>query len=370
MTLYLDHNASAVPNADAAQATAQWVLEGFGNPSSVHGPGRRARAAVERARRQLAAALAVTANGIVFTSGATEALHLAIGGWVRPGDHVVVSAVEHPAVFGALKVAEAHVEVVPVDAQGRVSAEAFAVVCTPKTRLVVLMAAQNEIGNVYPVAEVAAAVAPVPLLCDGVQLFGKRAFAPQAAGCAMAVVSGHKIGAPTGVGALWRAPGFSLTPVIAGGPQERGLRGGTENVAGIIGLGAAAEAVPARVESSAATEARRDAVVAALAALEGWVRHGDPVHTLPNTVSFRLEGVDGDLLLSALDLEGVAVSSGSACSAGAVEPSSVLLALGLSAKAARGGIRVSLGPETCDADVVRFISVFTRVARRARRRDQ
>ncbi|MCA9539500.1 MAG: cysteine desulfurase [Myxococcales bacterium] len=366
--IYLDHNATTPTLPAAARAAADWLLSGVaGNPSSAHAAGRRARALVEKARRRVAVAAGAQPAEVIFTSGATEALHLALGGLMPRGSHVVTSSVEHPALYGAAEVAGARVTQVPTDARGRLDPDAFAAARLPDTALVAVMAAQNELGNEYPVSAIAAAVAPVPVLCDAAQWFGKRPLDFSTSGCAAVVLSAHKIGGPAGVGALVVARGRALGSTVAGGPQERGRRAGTENVAGILGFGAAAEAVPARLAAMTDVERRRDRLAAALRAdVPGFIEHGDPSARLPNTLSFRIDGVAGDLLLAALDLEGICVSSGSACSAGALEPSPVLQALGLDAETARAGLRVSLGPETTDAEVDALAELLPRLVARAR----
>ncbi|MEZ4467831.1 MAG: cysteine desulfurase family protein, partial [bacterium] len=316
-----------------------------GNPSSVHAAGRRARAAVEAARRQVAQAVGVAPGELIFTSGATEALHLAILGAVPRGGHVVVSAVEHPAVFGACAVAEARVSVVPVDGAGRLLPADVAAAVRPDTALVAVMAAQNELGTLYPVAEIARAVG-APLLCDAAQALGRVPVDLPSLGAALAVFSAHKLGGPAGAGALWVRPGMALRPTLAGGPQERGRRAGTEAVAALVGFGAAAALVPRRLAGMAGVVALRDRLEAGLAAMPGVIFHGNQGVRLPNTSAWRFEGVMGDVLLAALDLEGFCLSSGSACSAGAVEPSPVLRALGLGPAEAGGGLRASSGPRT------------------------
>jgi cysteine desulfurase len=357
--VYLDHNASAWPLPAASQAAATWMLEHGGNPSSVHALGRRARAAVESARRSVAAALGARPAEVVFTSGATEALHLAILGLARPGGHAVVSGVEHPAVFGACRVAGVEPLRIAPDAAGRLAPDAFGAAVRADTAFVAVMAAQNEIGNVYAVEAIARAVAPVPLIVDAVQWFGRLPLDVASLGAAAVVVSGHKIGAPPGVGALWVQPGLALTAFLDGGAQERGRRGGTENVPGIIGFGVAAEAVPDRLAAGPRIAALRDACAEGLRALAAdVVFHGDPAARLPNTLSFRLPGVMGDVLLAALDLEGFCLSSGSACASGALEASPVLRALGIPEADARGAIRLSLGPETTEAEVASFLAVL------------
>jgi cysteine desulfurase len=365
--IYLDHNASALPDREAAEAAASWLLGGLGNPSSVHAAGRRARAALERARRQVASAIGGSPGEIVFTSGATEAIHLAVSGWAGPGAHALVSAVEHPAVFGACRSAGLDPEVIPVDAAGRLAPSEIAARCRPTTAFVAVMAAQNELGNRYPVERIAAAIAPVPLLVDAVQLLGRGPLDVRTLGAAAVVISGHKIGAPAGIGALWCRPGLCLRPGLAGGPQERGRRGGTENVAGAIGLGVAAARLPHRLAEVPRLAALRDLCAEGLRArAPGVVFHGDPTERLPNTLSFRIAGIPGDVLLAALDLEGFCLSSGSACASGGLEPSPVLRALGLDAETARGAIRLSMGPETSEADVTSFLDVLPALLARIR----
>ena len=367
MDAYLDHNATAPVLPAAARAAAAWMAGPPGNPSSVHGAGRRARAAIEHARRAVAAAVGARPAEIIFTSGATEAIALAVRGCVRVGDHVVVSAVEHPAVFGACAAAGARVTRVPVDSCGRIEPEAVAAVLRPETVLVAVMAAQNEIGNLYDPVGIARACGAVPLLCDAVQALGRVPFDVAASGAALVPVTSHKIGGPSGAGALWVRPDMKLAPLLVGGPQERGQRAGTENTPAIVGFGIAAEAIATRRGAMADVTRRRDALEARLeAAVEGFVVHGSREQRLPNTSSFRIDGVDGDVLLAALDLEGIQISSGSACSAGAVEPSPVLLALGLSARAARQGLRVSIGPETTAVELDRLATTLPVLVERIR----
>lgn len=363
--IYLDHNATTDPSPAVVEAMIPW-LGRAANASSVHAPGRAARGAVETARRAVAASLGGAPAEVIFTGGATEALHLAIAGTVRPGQRVVISAVEHPAVAGACAVAGAEIVRVPVDAEGAISPTAYVQACEGAA-LAVLMAAQNEIGRLYPVQAVAEAIAPCPLLCDAAQLWGRASIDVSALGATMVAVSGHKIGGPQGVGALWVRRGHALRPHLAGGAQERGRRAGTENVAGLAGLGVAAERLPGRIDAMADIRRLRDQLAVSLAErIEGWIPHGRPEAGLPNTLAGRITGVDGDILLAALDLEGIYISSGSACSSGSVEPSSVLLAMGLSPEEARGGLRISLGPRTSAEEIARVIEVLPRVVERVR----
>jgi len=303
---------------------------------------------------------------LIFTSGATESLHLGVASLAPRGSHVVCTAVEHPAVYGALEAIEARVSRVPVDPNGRLSIEAISQAIESDTALVVMIGAQNEIGNIYPVRTVVEAVAPCPVLCDAVQWFGKLPLAVDDWGCAGVAVSGHKIGGPMGAGALWLREGVEAKNVLFGGPQERGRRAGTENMSGIAGFGVAAAATSARVAEMNRVTALRDDLERAVLEIPGCKVHGDPHNRLPNTLSFRFVGLEGDLILQGLDLEGIRISSGSACSAGSVEPSPVLMALGLDERAARGGLRVSMGPETSAADVATLVEHLPGVVARAR----
>ncbi len=367
MPIYFDHNATAVPDPVAARAAADWLLSGGGNPSSVHHAGRRARAVVERARAQVAAALGGRPGETIFTSGATESLHTAVSGLAGPGAHAVVSAVEHPAVFGACRAAGIEVSIVPVDDRGRLKPAAFAAALRPTTAFVAVMAAQNELGNLYAVPEIAAAVGPVPVLCDAVQHFGRLPLDVGTLGAALVAVSGHKIGAPGGVGALWVKAGLCLRPLLEGGPQERGRRAGTENVSGIVGFGVAASRIDERVAAAPRVAAVRERLLVGLRALTPQpLFHGDPESALPNTLSFRFPDVPGDALLAALDLAGFCLSSGAACSAGALTPSPVLRALGLAPAEAAGALRLSLGPESTAQEADAFLDALPALLERIR----
>ena len=243
---------------------------------------------VRSARRAVAASIGARASEIIFTSGATEAIHLAIGSFVRAGDHVVCSAVEHPAVYGALEVVGAEVQIVPVDGRGCLKPTDFAAAVRDETRLVVVMGAQNEIGNLYPVSAISDAVSPVPVFCDAVQLYGKVAVDVTQFRCQAMALSGHKIGAPTGIGALWLKNGLSRLS-LRGGPRERGRRAGTENVLGIVGLGAAAKSSRTKSVIWAHRHSRDQMQQELNSRVPGLVIHGDHENRLANTLSFRIE---------------------------------------------------------------------------------
>ena len=364
-----------------------WLSAPPANASSVHQWGRRARGAIEQSRRQIAQSLAVSPRHLTFTSGATEALHTVICGVLSAGDHVVVSAVEHPATWGALRHVGASVDVVPVNHKGQIDPDDFKACLKPHTKLGVMMAAQNEVGVIYPTYEVAQRLGEVPLLVDAAQAYGKTQLKLEDTGATYAVVSGHKMGGPLGVGALWCRGGEPFDPLLMGGAQERGRRAGTENVPAIVGFGAAANEVKERLEALRNTRNLRDQLrdqlrdIDGVSILGGWAdldhlksdledeinQDSDDVlseswrgwrthHQLPNTLYLSIPRLEGDLLLQHLDLQGYCVSSGSACSSGALDPSSTLLALGFDAHHARRGLRISMSPYTTDAELEGFVT--------------
>ena len=371
--IYFDENATASPSRKANQLAAEWLMGPPANASSIHTQGRRARGAIELSRRQVASSLGVSPRHLTFTSGATEALHTVIMGVLSAGDHVLVSAVEHPAVWGALELVGAKVDVVPVDLWGRVSPADFSRKLTPHTRLAIMMAAQNEIGTIYPLKEVAERLGDVPLLVDAVQAYGKVQLKLEETGATYAVISGHKIGAPQGVGIIWGKDGAPFNPLIRGGSQERGRRAGTENVAAIVGIGAAASEIQERLDQMIEVRSLREILRAHLAmrgekyakvighfedlSLESdlspnWRQHGQ----LPNTLNLITPHIEGDLLLQQLDLMGFCLSTGSACASGALEPSPVLRALGFSSSESSRGLRVSMGVRSTRSDLEALIA--------------
>ena len=364
---YLDYAASAPLRAEALQAMLPFLERPAGNAASQHGPGRAARAAVETAREQVAALVGAAPGEVVFTSGGTEADNLAVKGAVlhRAGPaarHLVCSAVEHHAVLDAAAWAEAdagaRVALAPVDAVGRVDLGGLAGLLEPgRTALVAVMAANNEVGTGQPVAAAAelAHAAGALLLCDAVQAAGLPGVDMGRNGIDLLALASHKLGGPTGVGALVVRSGATLRPLLHGGGQERGLRSGTLPVAAIAGFGAAAEATIAEREVGGAADlaALRDRLLAALRTVEpGLVVNGeDPPAGLPGLLSVRFPGRLAEDLLLLLDRLEVACSAGSACASGAVAPSHVLLAMGRSPAAARETVRFSLGHASTTADV-------------------
>ena len=357
--IYLDHNASTPVRPEVAEAMLAGLRDLSANPSSLHREGQRARAAVERAREQVAELVGARPEEVVFTSGGTEGDHLGIVGaaWATGGHaRVALSGIEHHAVHGAAEVLEsqgAAVDHLPVGRDGRIDTRSLAI--RGGTAVVAVMLANNETGVLQPVAEVAAAAhaAGARLHCDAVQGAGKVAVDCGALGADTLAISGHKMGGPKGAGALIVRPGVAVAPLFRGTGHERGRRGGTENLPGIVGLGLAAElARRDLVAESARLLALRERFEAGLMALApDAVIHGAGVPRLPNTVNASFPGARSDHLLLALDARGVAVSAGAACASGAVEPSPVLAAMGVPRELAVCAIRFSLGRTSTAAEI-------------------
>lgn len=362
---YLDHNATT-PLRPEARAAMLAALDVVGNPSSIHAEGRAARDLVEAARQTVAAFLGGQTDDVVFTSGATEALNLVLSPEAYEGEpfqRLLLNDGEHAAVRAGHRFGAA-VERVALHDDGRLDLDALAAaLARPGRALVALQAANNETGVIQPVAEAAALThaAGGILICDAVQAAGKIACDFNSLPADILIVSAHKFGGPKGVGALC-VGGVSThlkRALIRGGGQERGLRSGTENVAGIAGMAAAVEALSGAAGSDAAWRGRVEADVRRIAP-EASV-FGSAAGRLPNTVCFAIPGVEARLLTMSLDLEGVAVSAGSACASGKIEPSVGLLAMGVPADLARGAVRVSLGWSTSEADVAAFGAALARV---------
>jgi len=358
--IYLDHNATTPVAPEVLDAMLPYLERAFGNPSSAHEYGAAAKTAVEHARAQLAALLGCAPADIVFTASASEADNLAIkgGALARLGerDHVVTSAIEHPAVLGACRYLERRfgfrLTILPVDGDGLVDPDDVRRAIGPGTALVSIMHANNEVGTVQPIAEIAEAARErgVLLHTDAAQSVGKIATDVDALGVDLLTVTGHKMYAPKGVGALYVRPGTRLDAVIHGGGHEHGLRAGTENVPYIVGLGAAAALAWRRLQNGTAVRGLRDRLYAALVdAVPGLVLNGHPDERLPNTLNVSFPGADGERLLASAP--SVAAATGSACHSGRTEPSTVLTAMGLDDERALGAVRLSLGYDTTAAEI-------------------
>ena len=357
--IYLDYNATTPLLPEVFEAMCPYFGDQFGNASSIHHHGQQTRAAVEDAREAVAALLGCRASEIVFTSGGTEADNLAVAGLVGAGDHVVTSSIEHHAVLLACKHLEeigAEVTVLPVDGRSLVDPADVRRALRTNTKLISIMMANNETGVLQPVEEIGKIAAEADILfhTDAVQALGKVAIDIKRIGCHALSISGHKIHAPQGVGALYVRKGTRLQPLFYGGRHERSRRAGTENVPGIVGLGKAAHLAKQALDRGddqkmAATRDRLQQGI--LAQVEEAGVNGYGAARVPNTTNIHFDHIDGEALVIALDLKGVAVSTGAACSSGAIEPSHVLVAMGLRIDQARASIRFSLGKQTTAEDI-------------------
>jgi cysteine desulfurase len=372
--VYLDNNATTPLLPEVFEAIKPFYTEGFGNASSIHHYGQHTRAAVEKARAQVAALLNARPAEIVFTSGGTEGDNAGIFGLVQRGDHIVTSTIEHHAVLNTCKRLEqmgCEVSYVPVNSRCEILPDDVRKALRPNTRLISVMMANNETGVVQPVEEIGkiAQEADVFFHTDAVQAAGKIPVDVQKIGCDVLSISGHKIHAPQGTGAMYIRKGTLIQPLIYGGSHERQRRAGTENVPGIVGLGKAAELAKTWLESGGAAEmaAMRDRLQEGiLAQVESAGVNGLGAPRVPNTTNLWFDFIEGEALVIALDLKGLAVSSGAACSSGAIEPSHVLLAMGLPHERARASIRMSLGKQTTAEDVDFALSVVPETVGRLR----
>ncbi|HEY6350392.1 MAG TPA: cysteine desulfurase family protein [Candidatus Angelobacter sp.] len=374
LRVYLDNNASTPVLPEVFEAMRPYYLERFGNPSSIHHYGQHARAAVERARASIGTLLNARPAEIIFTSGGTEADNLGIFGLVRSGDHVITSTIEHSAVMNTCKRLEQmglEVTYVPVNGRGEVEPDEVRKAIRPNTRLISIMMANNETGVVQPVEEIGkiALEADVFFHTDAVQAAGKVPVDVQKIRCDALSISGHKIHAPQGTGALFLKKGTLIQPLLYGGNHERQRRAGTENLPGIAGLGAAAEISKNRLEHNGPAEmaALRDRLEnSILESVDGTGVNGMGAPRVPNTTSIYFDHVEGEPMVIALDLKGLSVSTGAACSSGAIEPSHVLLAMGLSQERARGSLRLSLGKQTTSDEIDFAIQIIPETVARLR----
>lgn len=381
--VYLDNNATTPVLPEVLEAMRPYFGERFGNASSIHHHGQQTRAAVERARESVASLLGCRASEIVFTSGGTEGDNLAIFGLTHPDDHVITSTIEHHAVLNACKHLAAQgceVTYVPVDRRGLIDPADVKHAIRPNTKLISIMLANNETGVVQPVAELGriAAEADIYFHTDAVQAAGKIPIDVAEIGCDLLSISGHKIHGPQGVGALYVRKRTPLEPMLHGGSHERSRRAGTENVPGLVGLGKAAESAIAGFKrgDDSKMAAARDRLERELLAIEGTGLNGagangaglngESAPRLPNTTNIYFDAIEGEALVIALDLKGLAVSTGAACSSGTIEPSHVLLAMGLTPERAKSSIRFSLGKQNTEEDVEFALALVTETVARLR----
>jgi len=376
--VYLDHSATTPVDPRVANAMARAVVETFGNASSVHGFGQQARAAIDRARREVAALIGAKQNEIVFTSGGTEANNLAIRGLCEAssahGRHVITSAIEHPSVSGVCTELEKRgweISRLPVYANGIVHVDDVARALRPDTVLITVMLANNEIGTIQPISEIGSLVRDKKQLwfhTDAVQAAGRLPLNVDELGCDLLTMSAHKLYAPKGIGALYVRRGVRLHGQNVGGHQERERRAGTENVPGIIAFGEAAklarEELTSRSQHDRALRDRFESLVSER--ISDVVMNGDREQRLAHLSNISFRFIEGEGLLINLDLEGVAVSTGSACSSGTLEPSPVIRALGVDDELARGSIRFSFGKDNTEADVDYAVEALAHAVERLR----
>jgi cysteine desulfurase len=372
--VYLDNNATTPVLPEVFEAMRPYFSEQFGNASSIHHHGQEARSAVENARDSVAALLGCRPSEIVFTSGGTEADNLAIAGLAASGGHLITCSTEHHAVLHSCKHREGtgcEVTVLPVDGSGRVDPADVRSALRPNTKLISIMMANNETGALQPVEQIGAiaAEAGVCFHTDAVQAAGKIPIDVNRIGCHALSISGHKMHAPQGVGALFVRKGTTIQPLLHGGRHERSRRAGTENVPGIVALGKAAgmarEALD-RGDDKKMAGLRDRLQQNILAQVEDAGVNSTSGPRVPNTTNLYFDGIDAEALVIALDLKGLAVSTGAACSSGAIEPSHVLLAMGLPPDRARASVRFSLGKQTTPEDIDFALSLVPETVARLR----
>ncbi|MFH1085382.1 MAG: aminotransferase class V-fold PLP-dependent enzyme [Chloroflexota bacterium] len=376
-SVYMDNAATTPVDPRVVAAMSPYLHEAYGNPSSVHQVGQRARAALDAARETAARVLGATPTEIVFTSCGTESDNLALRGaaWAlrERGRHLITTSIEHHAVSHTCEQLQRHfgieVTYLPVDRYGLVAPEAVARAIRPDTTLISVMYANNEVGTIEPIAEIGAIARAhgVVMHTDAVQAGGYLDLNVDRLNVDLLALSGHKLHAPKGVGLLYVRRGTPLLPTQTGGGQERGLRAGTENLPYIVGLAAALELAYANPSHMERVRSLRDRLIAGvLAQVPDAHLTGHPTQRMPNSASFAFEGVDGEAILTQLDLLGVAASTGSACSSGESEPSPVLTAMGMDGRLARGSLRLSLGRATTAADVDYVLAILPPILERLR----
>ncbi|MBI4376890.1 MAG: cysteine desulfurase [Elusimicrobia bacterium] len=377
--VYLDHNASTPVRPEVLEAMLPYLKGEFGNPNSVYFLGQRARKAVENARAQVAALLGAAEDEIVFTSCGSESDVAAIAGaaWQAHDEsrgakkHIVSSAIEHDAVrglLGELKRRDFSVSEAPVDGLGLVSPAAVEALINGGTSLVSIMHANNEVGTIQPIEALSALCRARGALfhTDAVQSAGKIPLDVKKLGVDLLSISGHKINAPKGIGALYARRGIRLSPLITG-HQEKNRRGGTENVASIVGLGKACELALKELSHSSELLKLRNKLEEGVLRIPGSRLNGHPTQRLPNGAHFSFQGLDGHQLVIALDMEGICVSSGPACSSGSSLPSHVLTAMGVDPELATGSLRISMGWSSTEADIARLLEALPPAVDKLRR---
>ncbi|SHI18107.1 cysteine desulfurase NifS [Desulfosporosinus lacus] len=376
--VYLDHSATTPVDPEVAAIMMTYYTEKYGNPSSVHGFGRETKQALEQARNQVAELIGAASREITFTSGGTEADNLAILGTAealrKKGKHIITSCIEHHAVLETCEYLEKNgfdLTVIPVDEEGIISVDEVRKAIRPDTILITVMHANNEVGSIQPIAEIGklAKEHGIVFHVDAVQSLGKIPINVEEMNVDLLTVSGHKIYGPKGVGALYVRKGVRIVPLIHGGGQERKRRSGTENMPGIIGFGKACELAGQRMADDAEKQIKlRDKLMNGIVERIEYVKVNGPVgeKRLPNNVNVSIRYVEGESLLLSLDMLGIAASSGSACTSGSLDPSHVLLGMGLIHEIAHGSLRFSLGRQNTEEDIDYVLEQLPKIVERLR----
>ena len=371
----MDHSATTPVDPAVAEAMAPYFSEKFGNPSSLYTIGREARRAIEEARQKVADLIGAKKEEIIFTGSGTESDNLAIKGLAyknrKKGDHIITSSIEHHAVLHTCKYLEAQgfrVTYLPVSNQGLVNPADVEKAITPKTILITIMHANNEIGTIQPIEGIGkiAGEKKIPFHTDAVQTAGKIQINVETLGVNLLSLSAHKIYGPKGVGALYLKKGTVVEPLLHGGGHERNIRSGTENVPGIVGFGRAAELAKERLTEETGLSTLRDSLTKGILEIKDSYLNGHPEERLPNNVNVRFSYIEGESMVLNLDMKGVAASTGSACSSTSLEPSHVLLAIGLKPEDAHGSLRLTLGRGNTKEDVDYVVSVLPDIVNKLR----
>ncbi len=373
--IYMDHSATTPVDPAVKEAMLPYFSEKFGNPSSIYSIGREARRAIEESRQKIADLLGAKKDEIIFTGSGTESDNLAIKGLAyknrKKGDHVITSSIEHHAVLNACKYLETQgfsVTYLPVSREGFVNPADVEKAITPKTILITIMHANNEIGTIQPIEEIGriAKEKSIPFHTDAVQTAGKIPVNVDDLGVDLLSISAHKIYGPKGAGALYIRKGIRIEPLLHGGGHERNLRSSTENVAGIVGFAKAAELARERLAEEQKITSLRDSLIRGVLEIKDSYLNGHPAKRLPHNANFRFSYIEGESLVLNLDMKGIAASTGSACSSTSLEPSHVLLAIGLRPEEAHGSLRLTLGLGNTKEDVDYVVSVLPEIVDKLR----
>ncbi|MDJ1421364.1 MAG: cysteine desulfurase NifS [Candidatus Methanoperedens sp.] len=373
--VYMDHSATTAVDPEVTEAMLPYFSERFGNPSSLYTIGRQSRRAIEEARQKVADLIGAKKEEIIFTGSGTESDNLAIKGTVyknrKKGDHIITSSIEHHAVLNTCKYLETQgfrVTYLPVNKDGLVNPDDVENAITPQTILISIMHANNEIGTIQPIEEIGklAKEKDIPFHTDAVQTGGKLPINVDAIGVDLLSISAHKMYGPKGVGVLYMRKGVRIEPLIHGGGHERGIRSSTENVPGIVGFGKAAELAKKRLPEEAGVVKLRDSLIRGVLEIDDSYLNGHPTKRLPNNANFRFSYIEGESMVLNLDMRGVAASTGSACSSTSLEPSHVLLAIGLRPEEAHGSLRLTLGLDNTQEDVDYVVSILPEIVNKLR----